>query len=290
MKGLKYLAIGGLVFLMLHMLWFPAAIASKSRPQGAVIQVENGMLTASVVEIPLIDILDKLADQTGMGFEIYAEADRKVSANYSRIPLDEGLKRLVSPSSYIIIYRGKNSPLKKADINKIIVYDNLNGDNGHRSKTQAVDRKKHKTQAAALNQTTEEADAEKSLEAYAEQLNDTDPEVREEAIGDMVDKYEDAALVYLEKALVHDGDTDVRATAAEEIGELDSAEGVTILEKGLSDPDEDVRETVVEALGEIGGKRILPLLQLALRDENEDIREAAADLIEEIEEDEKESE
>ncbi|MEA3230618.1 MAG: hypothetical protein U9Q05_02545 [Thermodesulfobacteriota bacterium] len=52
------------------------------------------MLTASVREIPLIDILYKLADQTGMGFELYAETDRKISANYSRIPLDEGLKRL----------------------------------------------------------------------------------------------------------------------------------------------------------------------------------------------------
>jgi HEAT repeat protein len=106
----------------------------------------------------------------------------------------------------------------------------------------------------------------------------------------MADEYEEAALIYLEKTLVHDGNDDVRAAAAEEIGELESERGIEVLAKGLNDPDEDVRETVVEALGEIGGKSALPLLREALKDGNEDIREAAADLIEEIEEDEKETE
>lgn len=118
MKSLNYLVLGGIVFFMIHILWCPTATGSNGRPQSAVIQVENGMLTASVREISLIDILDKLADQASMGFELYAKTNRKISANYSGIPLDEGLKRLVSPSIYIIVYTGKNSPSKKADIKK----------------------------------------------------------------------------------------------------------------------------------------------------------------------------
>lgn len=291
MKSLNYLVLGGTVFFMIHILWGSTATGSNGRPQRAVIQVESGMLTASVREISLIDILDKLADQTGMGFELYAETDRKISANYSRIPLDEGLKRLVSPSSYIIVYTGKNSPSKKADIKKIIVYDKFGGGSGHRIKRQTsrsvVDREEDKKTSAGSIKKPEKTDAVKSLEAYAEQLNDADSDIREEAISDMADEYEEAALIYLEKALVHDGNDDVRAAAAEEIGELESERGIKVLAKGLNDPDEDVRETVVEALGEIGGKSALPLLREALKDGNEDIREAAADLIEEIEEDSK---
>lgn len=283
MKRLNHSMLCGIIFSIVHVVWLPAVEGSLDRSQRDAIKIKNGTLTASLKEIPLFDILETLADKTGIRFELYADVDRKISAKYERVPLEEGLRRLLSPSSYIIIYRGKNSPLKKADIHKIIVYDNLRYDSGHRSKTPTVDRNRHKNQVPALNQTTEEADEGKSLEAYAERLNDTDPEIREEAISDMVDKYEDAALSYLEEALVQDGDTDVRSTAAEEIGELDSEAGISILSIGLSDPDEDVRETVVEALGEIGGKRALPALQLALRDESEDVRETAAELIEEIE-------
>ncbi|MEA3230617.1 MAG: HEAT repeat domain-containing protein [Thermodesulfobacteriota bacterium] len=106
----------------------------------------------------------------------------------------------------------------------------------------------------------------------------------------MTDESEEAVLIYLEKVLVHGSNDDVRAVAAEKIGELESERGIEVLAKGLNDPDEDVRETIVEALGKIGGTNALPLLREALKDGNADIREAAADLIEEIEEDENETE
>jgi HEAT repeat protein len=103
----------------------------------------------------------------------------------------------------------------------------------------------------------------------------------------MAEDYGAAALTLLEEALLHDDNADVRASAAETIGDLETERAVDILAEGLEDPNEDVREAVVDALIEIGGKQALPALQRALQDGNEDIREAAADAIEEIKEDKK---
>lgn len=280
------LGLGGIVFLMIYFLSLPTATASDGRPQRALIRVENGLLTASVREITLIDFMNKLADQTGMGFEIHAEADRKITVNYTKIPLDEGLKRLLSPSNFIIIYSDKKSLSKKVNIKRVIVYDKSGSNSGQGIKRRASDsvarEENPKTDLIPI-QEPGKTGAVKSLGAYAEQLKDGDPDIREQAISDMADEYKEAALIYLERALIHDGNDDVRVAAAEEIGELESERGIQALDTGLNDPDEDVRKAVVAALGEIGGENALPLLQKALKDKNEDIRESAADLIEEIE-------
>jgi len=88
------------------------------------------------------------------------------------------------------------------------------------------DRQEDKRTSAGSIKKPERTDAAKSMETYAEQLNDTDSDIREEAISDMTDEYEEAALIYLKKVLVHDSNDDVRAAAAEEIGELESERGI----------------------------------------------------------------
>ncbi len=250
------------------------------------------MLTLFVKETPLIDILDKLSDQTGMGYEIYVDTGRKITANYSNIPLDEGLKRLLSPSNLIVVYSAEQNESKIVNIKRIIVYDQSGSSSDQRIKRKTSvsgDVRDEDRKTDTNSNTPEKTDGIKSLEAYAEQLNDADSDIREEAVSDMADEYEEAALIYLEQALVLDGDDEVRVAAAEEIGELESEKGIEILAKGLNDPDEDVREAVVDALGEIGGENALPVLRKAMKDRNKYIREAAAELIEEIEEEVKET-
>ncbi len=260
---------------------------SEAQSKRPVIQVEKGRLTASVNNLPLIDVLESLADQTGIGFEIYGEEDRKVTINYLDIPMAEGLKRLLRPYNHIILYTSKPSQSQGPRINKIIVYDQSGKSSSkgvRRDPVEFVSRDNEVRNDAASGTIVGDPVETVGLDEFAKQLKDPDPDVREEAISDMADEYEEAALVYLEMALIHDGNSDVRSAAAEEIGDLESVLGIEILAKGLGDPDEDVREAVVDALGDIGGSSALPVLRRALKDRNEDIREAAADLIEEIEE------
>lgn len=289
MKWLKHPALCGIVFFTIHILWFPTANGSNDKSQSAVIQVKNGMLTASIKETPLIDILSMLSNQTGIGFELYAETDRKISARYYRIPLEDGLKRLLRPSNYIILYIDKKTSSKRADIKKIIIYDSADMSSGQRIKQRATQSKIRSTVRGEDKIADTKPNTENSLAYYAKQLNEHDPDDREEAIRDMANEYEEAALIYLDGALIYDGNEDVRAAAAQEIGELVSERGIDILTKGLTDPDETVREAVVEALGEIGGQDALQALRVALKDDNEGIRAVAADLIDEIRDDEAEN-
>lgn len=81
-------------------------VAPPDQPQSQ-IMVKEGKLTASINEVPLPIILIKLADQTGIGFEIYADIELKISANFKNIPLEEGIKRLPKSSNHIIDHAGK---------------------------------------------------------------------------------------------------------------------------------------------------------------------------------------
>jgi hypothetical protein len=260
------------------------SIAQTKQP---VIQVKKGKLTANVNNVPLIKVLESIADQTGIGFELYGKEERKITIKYTDIPLADGLKRTLRPYNHIILYTKKRSQSEKPRILKVIVYDQDGKDNGQAVRRDPIELMTRKSQvrndrvsSTILDDTVEKV----SLEEYATQLKDPDPDVREEAISDMADEYEAEALIYLEMALLHDGNSDVRSAAAEEIGDLENVLGIDVLARGLKDPDEDVREAVVGALGNIGGKGTLPVLRRALKDRNKDIRDEAADLIEEIEE------
>ncbi len=287
--------VWGILFFLIQIPWGSATTRAADRPRGDVIEVEGGRLTVVVKDTALIDILTKVSQKTGIGFEIHGKVDRKVTAGYIKIPLPEGFKRLLDPYSYVILYTDKKSPHRAANIKNVIIFGKPGSDRvlritkGQTSATAALAKESSKKKSLVETDAEPDEEPEKSLEAYARQLKDPDSDIREEAVDSMAEEYGGAALNYLEEALLHDADADVRATAAETIGNLETEGVVDVLARGLDDPDEDVREAVVEALAEIGGKQALPALRQALEDRNEDIREAAADAIEEIEEAEKEA-
>ncbi|GBE12796.1 HEAT repeat protein [bacterium BMS3Bbin14] len=283
---------------------FSMRAASPDQTQAQII-VKEGKLTVSVNEVPLPIILMKLADQTGIGFEIYADIGLKISANFKDMPLDEGIKRLLKSSNHIIVYSEnskKNILPRTTHIVKIIITDNSgrntnrpimvhpagsihsNQRPGHltsipeRIRKRMADIRKGRFPANPAGNKSA-----KSLEYYAELLKNSDPTIRENAVMDMADEYNEKAIPYLEDVLARDKDSDVRSNAAEEIGYLGGRDGIKALAKGLNDSDDEVRMAVVEALGTIGGAEVQPVLEKAMQDNNKEIRETAADLVKETE-------
>jgi hypothetical protein len=120
----KFIALMPLLVIILGVLTlrFSVANGAKDRPGNAKIRVESGRLTVAVKNTTLLAILAKVADQTGIRFEIHGKADRQVTANYIKIPLDEGLKRLLDNYSYIIVYTVNKSQKKGANIQSVIIY------------------------------------------------------------------------------------------------------------------------------------------------------------------------
>jgi HEAT repeat protein len=256
-------------------------------PRELNIKIHDGLMTVSIKDASLIQVLQEIQEQSGIEFEIGAESDRKISAEFSDVPMEEGLKRLLNPVSHSIVYNSVKDTPQKTEIKKVVICDQSKGSipqqRGGVSRS-LVPGKRPAGPAAVPARKPVAADTDKSLGAYGRQLDDADPDVRESAISDMADEYKEASLIYLEKSLVQDGNRDVRMSAAEAIGDLESKAGIGSLTKGLNDPDEEVREAVVDALGTIGGKDALPALKKALQDSNENVRETAADLIQGIEE------
>ncbi len=288
-----------LCFLSTHAFAMRGMPADQTQAQ---IVVKDGKLTVSVNKVPLPIILMKLADQTGIGFEIYAKINLRISANFKNMPLDEGIKRLLKSSNHIIVYSEnskKNTRPRTSQIVKIIITDN-SGRHTNRPFMARSPRSIHSNQGRwplsmperirkrmgnirkgrfpanpAGNKFTE------SLEHYAELLKNSDPTIREDAASNMADEYKEKAIPYLGNVLVRDKDSDVRSNAAEEIGYLGGRDGIEALAKGLNDSDDKVRMAVVEALGMIGGDDVQPLLKKAMQDKDKEIRETAADQIEE---------
>ena len=250
------------------------------------IKVEGDQLSVSVNGLPVNQVLQEIAAKTGMVFDVKSDLEREITVKFSNMPLVEGLKRILSPDSFVFEY-GKATDSSPSKITKVIVYGTGSG-TGTKISAPAGQKRASTDDPGPgpkrVAQQEEEPEAEQSLKDYGELLKDPDPELREEAISDMVDDYGIEALPLLEKALVGDGNDEVRVAAASAIGGLEEERGIASLAKGLSDTDEDVRMAIVEALGEISSLAILPVLERAAKDSNEEVKEAANYLIEELKE------
>jgi hypothetical protein len=283
---LVYISLILLFGLIIQAIWLIFVVPSNANS----IVVDQGKLTVSAREASVKDLLEDLSNKLDIDFQIFGNMNHTITVDLSGVSLEEGLKRILSRLNYSIIYSQNPLLVRQTNIEKVIIFS---PGYGNKSNAQLIRRKpsliasksssektKKKLSRAPLPKKSQSV----SLEDYVKQLSDPDPDLREDAVIEMADDYKEAALIYLEKALVQDGNDAVRVVAAEAIGELENEDGITSLEKGLDDPDEDVRRAVVAALGEIGGEKILPALRKALKDGNEDIREEAASLIEDIEE------
>jgi hypothetical protein len=89
---------------------FSTSIGPVEQSQAVQLEVTEGLLTVAVKDVSLPVLLKKLADQTGLGFEIYTDITRKISARFKNVPLEEGIKRLLDSSNYFIIYSNLKFP------------------------------------------------------------------------------------------------------------------------------------------------------------------------------------
>jgi HEAT repeat protein len=106
--------------------------------------------------------------------------------------------------------------------------------------------------------------------------------VREETVY-LLSEFEDERVVeHLTRILLKDKDEAVRASAAEELGDLGDQRAIDSLIQALGDDNARVRESAAMALGEIGDKRAIPRLMKLLEDKNEDVRDSAAEALGEI--------
>ena len=233
------------------------------------VRVKDNLLTVKLKDVPLEKVLTEIVNQTGIQISIDGPMEELVSADFSDLPLDEGLKRLLRDFNHIFIYRGAKARAPEPEIRKVIIYSKRGEISDKRLEPRVI--RPEKRPPRKLKQAPRESlvrAPEDKNERVEDKTVDLTPELKDEK-----------SIVELTAVLLNDNDEEARDEAAQALGDLRDSRAIGALIQALKDKDAGVRESAVDALGTIGGEEVLRPLMDSLKDEDEDVREAAAEAL-----------
>jgi hypothetical protein len=262
------------IFLLLStpVLGVSSSRGSSTVGSPPVIRFSNNLLTVKLKDAPLEKVLTEIAGQAGIQIIFYGLLEGLVSADFTDLPLDEGLRRLIRDFDHIFIYGGDKKRDSEPEVKKVLVYSKKGTKPNEASRTSLIGPQKRPAQGPPAV----------SQEFLVKALEDKDSEVRQEAVDRLAESKDEKAIIHLTKVLLNDKDADVRESAAEALGDIGDERAVAPLVQALKDKDAGVRESAVDALARIGGEQAIGPLMDALKDEDEDVREAAADALKKL--------
>ena len=227
----------------------------------------NGDLSVRVKAFSLRALLEEIARQGGFRLVVYTTLDERVNLEFRKLPLDQGLRRILRDRSYLLEYawQSSNTPLAAARTLWILP---------QKEQEDSVPR-------AIIEQPVAGSSSEHWAMEFARLqaiLTNGQSSDREEAVLELGDSGSADAVPILSLAL-RDENEDVRAAAVSALLDIGGDEAAHAVSIALIDTDPRVRTEAVDALGEIGGKLAMDVLQQAMEDGDEYVREAAAAIL-----------
>lgn len=249
-----------LICAFLDFIPYALSVASETEAGNGdgIIRVRGDLLTVKVRNTPLDRVLKEIADQASIKIVFHGETAETVSAQFSDLPMEKGLKRLIRDVNVALIYDRKRTQEEEHKINQIIVY----AKSGRRP-PRVIEG------SGKPPKPVKKAVAPKvSPESILDGLKDADPAVREEAVARLETLKGDQQFIrQLTIFFLSEEDPEVRAR----------------VDEGLEDflvP--EVRLGIVEVLEKIGGEKAVTSLKEALEDDDETVRGAAAAALEKV--------
>ncbi len=227
----------------------------------------NGDLSVRVKAFSLRDLLEEIARQGGFRLVVYTTLDERVNLEFQKLPLDQGLRRILRDRSYLLEYAwlSFNTPLAA----------------GARARTLWIlpqGEQEDSVPRAIIEQRTAGSSNEHWAMEFARLqaiLTNGQSSDREEAVLELGDSGRADAVPILSLAL-GDENEDVRAAAVSALLDIGGDEAAYAISIALIDTDPSVRTEAVDALGEIGGKLAMDVLEQAMEAGDASVREAAA--------------
>jgi hypothetical protein len=101
---------------------FPASgpDAQGQKPKILTIRLDEGTITADIVDAPLQDVLRELAARTGIIFEVRSQENPLVSLHLSKIPIQEAIERITSGSNTMFFYAKSPQPSDKLELVRVL--------------------------------------------------------------------------------------------------------------------------------------------------------------------------
>ncbi len=115
------------IILFLFIPVFSASGNIKTVDTSSVIQVKGNLLTVKVKDILLTKVLMEIAKQKHIKFDFYASAEDTIITNFSRLPIEKGLAKLLRNYSYAFTYGSEKSKGGEHEIRKVVILSNGEG-------------------------------------------------------------------------------------------------------------------------------------------------------------------
>ncbi len=230
---------------------------NKTVDSSSVIQAKDSLLTVKVKDLPLKKVLKEIASQVPIKIVSFVSAEELIVADFSRLPMRKGMKRLLRDYNYVFVFSPEKSKSGENGIRKVII-SSKTGESLH-------------VEAEPMIVFT----GEQSLASLSMNLLDEDPNVREDALYSLAELEDAGSIDLITEVLHNDEDEHVRMTAVEVLGDIGSEAAIDSLRGALQDEVKEVRIIAVDALRDIGGEVSIDSLREALQDKDVEVRKSA---------------
>lgn len=244
---------------------------SQSATGANLVRFVDGLLSVRVKDIPAQDLLGRISQQTGLMVKTSAPLEQLVSLEFSKLPIHEALGRILTTRSFILQFHHRSHRPSLASAGRLNILWVFAGN---------ADRNSNQDDAGRTNRRSYSEPGDRS--AWMQRaLSSPDPDDRMDAVSELGDNGDNAAIAELSVALT-DENVEVRAAAVSSLLEIGGPVAAQTLSVALGDQEPWIREEAIDALGEMGGGLASALLQQALGDEVSYVREAASAMLQQL--------
>jgi hypothetical protein len=254
------------------------AAAESAHEPTLEVRLEKDRLSVEVGAVPLVDVLNAIAEQTGAKLLVQGDPGTVQPQAFTDQPLAEGIRRLVEPNNLAMTFAPAMAPDAGPRLASLTVHASTSRSLGEteaepiwrsspanpqasRAGLPSVSdfaRGGEERLVAALSRVlVGDPDALRQgvaserlddVEGHRAALASEDPADRIEALQAIGEDGSDGAIGPLFEVLVRDEDGAVRRAAVQILAGLDSEDAVAVLGGALSDPDPSVRAAAQRAL------------------------------------------
>jgi hypothetical protein len=223
-------------------------------------RVVEGKVTADIVDCPLQNALQELADRTGIIFELRSHDTPTVSVHLNRIPMHEAIQR-IAPGHNIMFYYSQDKPEER--IVKVRIFPR----GGAVQQPALV-----YLGTGAITKTNDDVETpEQALKALA---GNARLEMKERAISILVRNKSEEAVKALVGSLL-DPAPEIRVAAIEGLAAFESHDALPGILECLKDTHPGVRQSAITAVALLGDIKNIPNLKPLSTDKDAGVASAA---------------
>lgn len=253
--------------LLLLFLWACGG-GTESGSHDVLLSLHGEQLSATLRQASVGEVFAELARQTGIHVHVEgAAAIETVSAEFTNLPLEEGIKRILQGKNYALTYTAEtHDRLGGPKIVAVRVLATSTEPIPASPSSNVATGPDPRLGTSAVVQGAEVGD-HSALVSLLSATHDADPRARRTAVKALGDLGDESAVEALGQLLLSDSDKKVRRAATDALAEIGSPQALGALGRALKDHDLVVQRNAAEAIVSIGGEQTLTLLREAARDQ-----------------------